>query len=206
MPSMTVSSWMSSPAHTATPTMPAAEAVALLRRHRIRHLPVMDQASVVGVVTDRDLRGVAPDTPVSAIMSRPPVLVTPRTPIDRAARLLFDRRIGCLPVVEEGRLVGILTQTDAVAALVDVVRLQVGGPHAEVVVAYRPDAMGLADRTIRALGAESARLVAATREPFGAGLAPERVRLEIESREVPSVLQALRAAGLTILNAADAET
>jgi hypothetical protein len=48
--------------------------------------------------------------------------------------------------------------------------------------------------------------VAATREPFGAGLAPERVRLEIESREVPSVLQALRAAGLTILNAADAET
>ncbi|HSE95741.1 MAG TPA: CBS domain-containing protein [Methylomirabilota bacterium] len=197
---------MSSPAHAVLPTMPAADAVAILRRHSIRHLPVLDGASVVGVVTDRDLRGVAPDVPVSAIMSRPAVLVSPRTPIDRAARLLFDRRIGCLPVVEDGRLVGILTQTDAVAALVDVVRLQVGGPHAEVVVTYRPDAMTLADRAVRALGAESARLVAATREPFGRGLPPERVRLEIESREVPRVLQALRAAGLTILNTAGDES
>lgn len=206
MPSMPVSAWMSSPAHAVLPTMPAADAVAILRRHSIRHLPVLDGASVVGVVTDRDLRGVAPDVPVSAIMSRPAVLVSPRTPIDRAARLLFDRRIGCLPVVEDGRLVGILTQTDAVAALVDVVRLQVGGPHAEVVVTYRPDAMTLADRAVRALGAESARLVAATREPFGRGLPPERVRLEIESREVPRVLQALRAAGLTILNTAGDES
>jgi hypothetical protein len=74
-----------------------------------------------------------------------------------------------------------------------------------VVVAYRPDAMTLADRAVRALGAESARLVGATRDPFGPGLPPERVRLDIESREIPRVLQALRAAGLTILNTAAEE-
>lgn len=196
---MHAAEWMSRPVHTVTPATTGADAVALLRRHRIRHLPVTEGDRIVGVVTDRDLRGVAPETPVSAIMSRPVVVVSPRTAIDKAARLLFDRRIGCLPVVEDGKLLGILTQTDAVAALVDVVRLQVGGRHAEVAVAYRPDAMGLAHQAIRPLGREVARLVAATLDPLGGGRPPERVRLEIETREMPRVLEALRAAGLEVV-------
>jgi acetoin utilization protein AcuB len=194
-----VASWMSSPVHTVTPETLAADAVTLLRRHAIRHLPVREGAQVVGVVTDRDLRGQAGDTPIRALMSQPVTVVTPRTGIDRAARLLFDRRIGCLPVVEDGQLVGILTQTDAVAALVAVVRLQVGGRPAEVAVEFRPDAMALAQQALRGCGAEVARLVAATREPFAAGRRPERVRLHIETREMPRVLEALLATGLTVL-------
>jgi acetoin utilization protein AcuB len=194
---MLVTAWMSCPVHTVEPGSAAAEAVSLLRRHGIRHLPVTESGRVVGVVTDRDLRGVDPAVPVRAVMSRPVLDVTPRTRIDRAARLLFDRRIGCLPVVDEGRLVGILTQTDAVAALVAVVRLQVGGHHAEIVVADRPDAMGTAQRAIRSLGADRARLVSATREPAEPG---PRLRLRIESREAPAVRAALAAAGLTILS------
>ncbi len=203
MSAVQVASWMSSPVHTVTPSTPATEAVALLRLHRIRHLPVMDVDRVAGVVTDRDLRGVEPETPVSSVMSRPVFVVSPRTGIDKAARLLFDRRIGCLPVTEDGKLVGILTQTDAVAALVEVVRLQVGGRHAEVVVAHRPDAMALAHQAIRQLGAEVARLVAATHQPFGRGLRPEHVRLEIETRELRGVVDALRGAGLEIVAASD---
>jgi acetoin utilization protein AcuB len=197
-----VASWMSSPVHTVAPETLAGDAVTLLRRHAIRHLPVLAGAQVVGVVTDRDLRGTAADTPVRAIMSQPVTVVTPRTGIDRAARLLFDRRIGCLPVVEDGRLVGILTQTDAVAALVAVVRLQVGGRPAEVAVEFRPDAMALAQQALRACGVEVARLVAATREPFAAGQRPERVRLQIETRQMPRVLEALLATGLTVLGGA----
>jgi acetoin utilization protein AcuB len=194
-----VATWMSSPVHTVVPGTPAADAVMLLRRHRIRHLPVLEGDRVVGVVTDRDLRGSAAETPVGAIMSRPVTLVAPQTGIDRAARLLFDRRIGCLPVVEGGRLVGILTQTDALSALVAIVRLQVGGPHAEVAVVFRPDAMAMAQQALRSFGPEVARLVAATREPLAPGQAPARVRLQIESREMPRVLDALRAAGLAVI-------
>jgi acetoin utilization protein AcuB len=136
-------------------------------------------------------------------MSRPVTVVTPRTGIDRAARLLFDRRIGCLPVVEDGRLVGILTQTDAVAALVAIVRLQVGGRHAEVAVQFRPDAMALAQQALRGCGPEVARLVGAAREPLHPGQTPERVRLQIETREMPRVLDALRAAGLAVVGGPD---
>lgn len=217
---MLVSAWMSTPVHTVAPETSVADAVALLRRHRIRHLPVTEgdrligvvtgqdlrrvesafaESRVIGVVTDRDLRGIGPEVAVATIMSRPVVVVSPRTSIEKAARLLFDRRIGCLPVIEEGRLVGILTQTDAVAALVEVVRLQVGGRHVEVTVAYRPDAMALAHQAIRALGPEVARLVTATRVPFGHGLPPERVRLEVETRELDRLAEALRAAGLEIV-------
>lgn len=201
---MQVASWMSSPVHTVTPATTAAEAAALLRRHRIHHLPVMEGDRVVGVVTDRDLRSAADEVRVSAIMSRPVVVVSPRTAIDKAARLLFERKIGCLPVIEDGRLIGILTQTDAVSALVDVVRLHVGGRATEVVVTYQPEAMALAHRAIRPLGIEVARLVAATLDPLGRGVQPERVRLQIESRDMPRVLDALRAAGLTILSTPDA--
>jgi acetoin utilization protein AcuB len=166
----------------------------------------MEGDRVVGVVTDRDLRGVATESRVSAIMSRPVVVVSPRTAMDKAARLLFDRRIGCLPVIEDGKLIGILTQTDAVAALVNIMRIQVGGRMAEVTVAYRPDAMALAHSAVRALGIEVARLLVATLEPLGRKSPPERVRLGVETRDMGRVLNALRAAGLTILAGPEADT
>jgi acetoin utilization protein AcuB len=203
VPPMQVAAWMSSPVHTVTPSATAGDAIALIRRHRIRHLPVVERERVVGVVTDRDLRGVEPDQSVSAIMSRPAVAVSPRTAIDKAARLLFERRIGCLPVIDEGKLVGILTQTDAVAALLDLLRFRVGGRRAEVVVAYEPDAMARAHRAIRSLGLEVARLVGATLDPLANAEPPERVRLQIETREMAPVLEALRGAGLTILASLD---
>jgi acetoin utilization protein AcuB len=202
---MQVSAWMSRPVHTVVPDTTAAEAMALLRREGFRHLPVMEGDRVVGVVTDRDLRGTPPETPVSTLMSRPVVVISPRTAMDKAARLLFDRRIGCLPVIEDGKLIGILTQTDAVAALVNMMRIQVGGGVGEVQVAYRPDAMALAHRAVRPLGIEIARLMAATLDPLQGG-PPQRVRLAIETRDMARVLAALRDAGLEVLAGPEPET
>lgn len=107
-------------------------------RSSFRHLPVLKGRQLVGVVTEHDVRqhtpsmmsGVSPEdynraletTPVSRAMTRDPITVRPNQPVFDAANLLFTRRFGCLPVVENGELVGIVTTTDMLRLLVQLIR------------------------------------------------------------------------------------
>jgi CBS domain-containing protein len=104
----------------------------LMRLGRIRHTPVLDESTgaVVGVVSQRDLfRGALARSLgygehaqqkvlgmllVKDVMTTDPVTVGPDAPLEQAARLMLERKIGCLPVVEDGKLVGILTESDFV--------------------------------------------------------------------------------------------
>lgn len=116
---------------------PVAEAWRLMRARRIRHLPVLDDARrLAGIVTDRDLRQVVldpalqdlasdrflhalADLRVRDVMTWGVVTTRPETPLRDAARLMHRERIGALPVVEQGRVAGILTEADLVRALAD---------------------------------------------------------------------------------------
>lgn len=102
----------------------------VMRLGRIRHTPVLDDHSddLVGIVSQRDLfRGalasalgygqhaqqqVLSSLVIKEVMTADPVTTTPDTSLADAARLMLERKIGCLPVVEDGRLVGILTESD----------------------------------------------------------------------------------------------
>jgi acetoin utilization protein AcuB len=107
----------------------AGGAVDMMRRRRIRHLPVVDrEGRLVGIVTDRDLRQLVFDPDVQARLARATdalrditvrevmtwgaVTVTPATSIQDAARLMHERKVGALPVVDGDRVVGILTERD----------------------------------------------------------------------------------------------
>ena len=95
---------------------------------RIRHLPVLDDGKVVGVVSQRDLfsaglvaalgYGSRTQTTllktvnVKEVMSEPPITVSPEVRVKKAARLMMEKKIGCLPVVEGETLVGLVTETD----------------------------------------------------------------------------------------------
>ena len=95
---------------------------------RIRHLPVLDAGSVVGVVSQRDLFRAAlgaalafgirrpqelmRSLEIRDVMSTPAATIEPGAPVQDAARAMAEKKIGCLPVVEGGRLVGILTESD----------------------------------------------------------------------------------------------
>jgi CBS domain-containing protein len=106
----------------------------VMRLGRIRHLPVIDEEesdAVVGMVSQRDLfrgaltrafgygeaarRKVMASLVVKEVMSTPVLTVPPDTALTDAARTMLDKKIGCLPVVEGGKLVGILTEADFVA-------------------------------------------------------------------------------------------
>ncbi len=92
----------------------------VLRRRRIRQLPVVAADRVIGIVTDRDVRAVTdPSTTVDTVMTPTPATVTPDTPVEVAATTLRQRKIGALPVVENHTLVGIVSESDLLGALVD---------------------------------------------------------------------------------------
>ena len=105
------------------PQQPFAQALALLARHRFRHLLVTDAtAHLAGVISDRDLlrcmsRGTDLErVTVADVMRQAVVTVQPETLLSEAATQMLSRRINCLPVVENNRVCGILTSTDLLQA------------------------------------------------------------------------------------------
>jgi acetoin utilization protein AcuB len=92
---------------------PVGAAVERMRQRRIRHLVVMSGKDLAGIVSDRDLASLTPgDSRVEDVMSAPAVSATSDMTVRKAANLLRGRSIGCLPVMEDGDLVGIVTTTD----------------------------------------------------------------------------------------------
>lgn len=123
--------------HTLDRNDEVANADALIRQARIRHLVVVDPdgGEVVGVLSQRDMfRGALARTlgygehaqerimhqlRVKDLMTRDPVTIRPDEPIAKAAEQMLELKIGCLPVVEDGRLVGILSESDFVRAFAE---------------------------------------------------------------------------------------
>ena len=107
-----------------------ALAESLLKLGGIRHLPVVRERKLVGILTHRDVlrsgqsgKPAARALPVSDVMTPAPTSVRPATGLAQAARLMLERKYGCLPVCEEdGTLVGIVTEADFVRFAADVVR------------------------------------------------------------------------------------
>ena len=121
---------------TVTPAQTLREAGDLLRSKHIRQLPVVEDGRLIGIITDRDLKRAMPsvlsgidreeydrildDTRVAQFMTREPMTLTPDTPLKAAVRIFITQKIGALPIVDNSRLVGIVTQIDALRAFYDV--------------------------------------------------------------------------------------
>lgn len=129
----TVTAYMTEHPITIAPVRPVVEAYAIMAEHGVRHLPVVENGRLVGMISDRDLHRGAPlrdarkpgavdrlfATPVAEIMTLPPlVTIDPLTTLGEAARLLIETGVHSLPVLdEEQRLVGIVTTHDLLRAL-----------------------------------------------------------------------------------------
>jgi acetoin utilization protein AcuB len=112
------------------------EAMNLLRKNKIRRLPVVEQGKLVGIVVEKDLLSNQPSPAttlsihemysllerllVRQMMTRPAVTVSGDCPLEEAARIMVDRKIGCLPVMDGDRLTGIITETDIFKTLVEI--------------------------------------------------------------------------------------
>lgn len=136
------------------------EARNLIHEKGVRHLPVVDKNNMlVGIVTDGDIREAAPSDAtllsvqelnyllgklkVSSFMTPKDKLVTitPDTIIEEAVQLMHDNKIGCLPVLEQGKLYGIFTETDALDHLVDIFGFKQTGTRLTLALEDKPGTM-----------------------------------------------------------------
>ena len=97
----------------AAPSTPVGDAHRLLREHKIGHLPVLDGDLLVGIVSQRDLLRADSDAlPVSAVMATMVYVLSPDTPMSRAARIFRERRVPVLPVLDGRALAGFVRAVD----------------------------------------------------------------------------------------------
>jgi CBS domain-containing protein len=113
---MRVHEVMSSPVHGIGPDGSLAEAAEQMRQHRVHHLLVVEGRRVLGVLSARDLLGRS-EGPVSVAMSAPVVTVSPTATVRQAANLLRGQTLGCVPVLDGERPVGMLTVSDLLELL-----------------------------------------------------------------------------------------
>jgi len=137
----------------------------VMKEKNIRHLPVVDGKKLIGLVTNMDIRKAeaSPATSleirelhylldkltVGEIMTRNVITISPDISIEEATTLLHDNKIGCLPVVEDGNLVGIITENDVMEILIEVMGMKEKGSRVEVMVDDKPGALADITRIIK---------------------------------------------------------
>ncbi|MGD9488724.1 MAG: CBS and ACT domain-containing protein [Calditrichaceae bacterium] len=152
---MLVHKWMSKKVITVDENESLSEAINMLKRNRIRRLPVMRKDKLVGIVSDRDLKEASPSKAssldiwelhylmsrikVKDIMTRSPITVLPEATIERAAILMHDNKIGGLPVVDnKQKLIGIVTEQDIFEALINITGARVAAYRISLVIPDTP--------------------------------------------------------------------
>lgn len=134
---MFVSDWMTKEVITVAPEDNISLAIKIMKEKKIKHMPVVKNGKkIVGILSDRDIKDYTPskattldihelhyvlfNTKVKDIMVKKVFTATPMMPIEEAAMIMYDKNIGCLPVVENDNLVGIISDKDIFRVLVDI--------------------------------------------------------------------------------------
>lgn len=182
------------------PETTARAAWKLMRDGRFRHLPVLKAGRLVGILSDRDLRPVllSPSLArvrVADLMSEEITTVRAGAPVEDAASLLVTKKIGCLPVLDGDRLVGIVTETDLLAVLVEVLGLLTQSTRLDVEITAGPEAY---ERAVEIVRGHGGRIISVGAVPGRIGTTVFSIRLEPCDPE--PVVKALTEAGFRVLS------
>ncbi len=117
---------MSRSPHTIGVSLSLAEAAKVMKKHHIRHLPVLEAGALVGVLSDRDVQVITSLSEldpscilVEEAMTQAPWTVAPQTPVVEVAKYMADKKVGSAVVMENDRVVGVFTTTDGMRALAE---------------------------------------------------------------------------------------
>jgi acetoin utilization protein AcuB len=185
----------------------------IMKEKSIRHLPVVDGKKLVGLLTNMDVRKAeaSPATSleirelhylldkltVGEIMTRNVITISPDVSIEEAAILLHDNKIGCLPVVEDGNLAGIITENDIMEILIDVMGMKEKGSRLEVQVDDKPGALADITRIIKESNVNITSVVTDIADEPGKRV----VVFKLKTFYFEPIKKALEAAGFLVLYA-----
>ena len=188
---------------TIPPDTKLSDAYKLMIAKKIRHIPVTDNDKLVGVVTDRDLRLATsklaehpfnPEAEVQNVMSHPVQTTHPHDPIEMATQTMRELKIGCLPVVEDMKLIGIVTITDMLDALLKLTGVHQPSGRLDVRL---PNQSGELARLASLLAGMKVNIHSILTYPD----TENRVRLvlRVGSIEIKSIAEAICAAGFEVI-------
>ncbi|QGM29528.1 CBS domain-containing protein [Bacillus sp. N3536] len=148
---MLVEEIMNTSVPTLTPSHTINDALKVLKEQRIRHIPIInEEREVLGVVTDRDLKEATPSSlqviqdadvlnmPLEKIMTKNPITGHPLDFVEETASIFYDNRIGCLPITSQGKLVGMITESDLLYKFIELTGVHQPGSQMEIRVPNRP--------------------------------------------------------------------
>ncbi|HEY9577316.1 MAG TPA: acetoin utilization AcuB family protein [Pseudobacillus sp.] len=148
---MIVEQIMQQEVHTLSPEDKIGTALQLFRDKKIRHVPIVDEkGALVGIVTDRDVKDSTPsilqkelseeelNKPLSLIMQRNVVTGHPLDFVEDVAAVFYEHNIGCMPIVQGGEIVGIVTETDVLHTFVELTGANQPGSRIEIKLPNKP--------------------------------------------------------------------
>jgi acetoin utilization protein AcuB len=161
---MFVGERMSRPVITVSPDMPINDCLAMFRKEHIRRAPVMKGGKLVGIVSERDLLNATPSSvttlsiwelnyliskvTIKNVMAKKVITVDQDTPIEEAARIMADKKIGGVPVLSSGKVVGIITETDLFKIFLELMGARQKSLRVTATIADKPGQLAKLTRAI----------------------------------------------------------
>jgi acetoin utilization protein AcuB len=203
---------MTSPAITIGPDLGVQDAMAMMRRDKVRRYPVIDrQGNLIGIVSESDLLNASPSDAttlsvweinyllskltIEKVMTKNVITITRDTPIEEAARIMADNKVGGLPVVEGNKVVGIVTETNLFRIFLELFGARAKGIRLSVLVTDEPGALWRLTGAIQAIKGNIIALGTFLGENTGNGMVTfkvDGVTMEaLKSAVAPTVMKIL---------------
>ena len=194
---------------TLSPENTVKDALDAMRDKKVRHLPILSaDGSVVGIVTDRDLKEIVPssvsvtkdnspyDTLLAEVMTKNPILGHPMDFVEEAAVLLYDNKIGSLPIVSNKKLVGIITETDLLYKYIELTGAHQPGSQIEVRV---PNTPGILFEVSKVFHEQKLNVLSVLVYPDKENEANKILVIRINSMNPLKIIEGLKVSGFEVL-------
>ncbi len=200
---MKVKNWMNKNVITIPPDAGLKDAIEIMHHHSIRHLPVIDQEEMLGFVTESNLRqylltDLINDLTMADVMIINPITIDPNASVDSAARLIYQYKIGGLPVLEKRKLVGIITITDILGAFIELLGLLEESTRLDIVIDEKQGSIDDVLKVIRNLGGKTISVGVDTQSSR-----KKVYYIRLEKLEIEPIIHAIEDMGHKVLSLID---